>query len=160
MVDVAQKGTVLENLGVSIAVDQGATVGIRSTGLVCIPTSRLVLEDFVPDQEAFKERVAKELSLMNSADAVHTTIKSIRLVKIEAKLCAKRYGVFGTGDKRSLSGKAVFTFDYVGTRNASVTSGLLHIDVEARPKDAMLEREFTVAAIRQLRMRFSSDLNR
>lgn len=133
---------------VSIVVPRGSIVGTRAAGLLCLPSGRLVLEDFVPDQDAFKEQVDREIALKRPLFTQPFAISSVVLVRIESKLCAKDYGVFGTGNKRTLYGSAKFSFEHTAVRNGSLQKGLSVIEVVTQSKDGLTLPEITSRAIK------------
>lgn len=69
---------------------------------------------------------------------------AIDLKSIDAKLCAKGYGMFGTGDRRSMSGEVRFAFDWTLTpATGNLRTGRMLVTVklkksEGQPVEAVL----------------------
>ncbi len=101
-------------------------VGGVSAGWACLPSGRLHARDFVDDDADMADIINSlmtekaENRRMEAVEASAYSSLRIDLVQIKAKLCAKSYGVFGLGDKKSMSGKSQFTFNW------EIVDGMYH----------------------------------
>lgn len=103
---------------VKLAISPRESIGTASAGWACLPSGTLHIHDFVTDDAEMK-RVLQEIwqekysdSDQSAASANILKKLSITLTSAHTKLCAKSYGVFGLGNRSSLSGRAEFTFSW------------------------------------------------
>lgn len=119
--------------------------GVVSAGLACFPSGRLRIADFVRSESAFRDAVRDAFSGDPNAPRLNgkATI-SVALKSIDARLCARGYGVFGMGDRRSMSGESKFAFDWTYQPNeGDLKMGSTQVIIklkksEAQPVDAIL----------------------
>lgn len=112
--------------------------GARRAGLMCLPNATLRVRDFVFGGSDFNGIVSAALAAAQPAAAALVsdgTTVSIKLVSIDAKLCARNWGVFGRGDRVSLSGKARVTFDWTVTGAAGSKHETSDVAVEIARSD-------------------------
>lgn len=98
----------------SIEMDLEKPVGPIRAGLICLPKGRARGHDFVSGDTEFSAILQDELSdseeyrgkvAQYGRDGI-----TIELRNIEVSLCARHWGVFGTGDTKSFDGRAQFLF--------------------------------------------------
>jgi hypothetical protein len=73
----------------------------------------------------------------------------IALDRIDASLGARKYGAFGFGDKRSLSGQVAFEFSWSVTGSAATRHEIVRLEVPksgAKPAEAFLSDALAVLA--------------
>jgi hypothetical protein len=96
---------------------------------MCLPNGRVGFPELVPSPveaaQAFSSALARRFGDESRGPVIVATLEGY-----EGRLCARRYGVFGRGDRQSLSGKVTFRF--------AVTS--------PRPGEAARQVEITVKA--------------
>ena len=122
--------------------------GAKRAGLMCLPNGNLRVRDFVYGETDFNGIVSEALAAAQPAAAALVadgTTLSLKLVSIDAKLCARAWGVFWHGDRVSLSGKASMTFDWVmtdmaGSRHETSSVALEIARADAATTDQILRR--------------------
>lgn len=98
-----------------------ARAGLMKAGKLCLPSGVLRVSDFVSSDREL--RAITEQAIRENPNASKYSEQSnveIKLTAIDASLCAKSYGMFGLGDRRSLSGRTTFKFLW---RTAGAASG-------------------------------------
>lgn len=99
-------------LSAKLAIPLSASSGVLSAGTLCLPKGKSHVSDFVTSEVEFRRFAADAyLEVVQGAAGDSAKNLEVKLTGIEAKLCAKGYGMFGLGDRRSHSGKANFTFE-------------------------------------------------
>lgn len=135
--------------------------GILSGGLVCIPSGRLHVSDFVRSEAEFRSLVDEALQADQNLSQGVTLDRpriSITLKAVNAKLCARGYGVWGMGDRRSLSGKSKFLFDWTYQVSTEVTlTGTNEISVDLKKADAQPVGSILPIALRLLTEHIKED---
>ncbi len=129
-----------------IVIGLASHAGARRAGLLCMPNGSLRVRDFVSGESEFQGVVRDALAAAQPAAAALVsdgTTLTIRLMAIDAKLCARAWGAFGRGDRVSLSGKAAFTFDWavadkVGSRGDTSQVSFEVARTEAATADQIL----------------------
>lgn len=139
-------------------VNAHANAGIMKAGTLCLPSGRLHVSDFIAGND-FKSQVQQALALPNGELRTEPP-QSSRMLKIdlegvEASLCARKYGMFGLGDRQSMSGAADFHFAWSAGRTGSAAvvtrSETIHLEVrknEAKPAVQFLSDALNVLARR------------
>ncbi len=132
-------------------------VGPVRAGLMCLPNSSLRGRDFVRSQRdlaLLMQQVADERDVGGPAiDGLKVGFKAMRV-----KLCAKSWGVFGTGDRQDLSGEADFVFDWSA-------AGLLteprevRVQIKVSKGEAMPPSDIMREALRQLLAQIRQNLS-
>lgn len=135
-----------------VSMNASEKVGTQSAGWACLPSGTLHARDFASDDdlvgwlEAADNGRAGDKPLTDMYSELHVTLQSIK-----AKLCAKSYGMFGLGDKRSLSGTAEFGFDWTATTKIGTSkSGRVVITVSHDKKSAVPPPDYARDAVTQL----------
>lgn len=137
----------------------GAGAGIAKAGTLCLPSGRLHVGDFVEDAEDFTSQVRAAFNAANIEQPINQAVPSrmlkVSLEGIAASLCARKFGVFGRGDRQSMSGSADFHFTWSLSTPGSVAAAsraeTVHLDVrknEAKPTEQLLADALTVLARR------------
>lgn len=94
--------------------------GSMKAGKLCLPSGVLRVSDFVASDRAFWSITEQAIhGNPNASDFLKQSSIDLKLAAIDASLCAKNYGMFGLGDRRSFSGRATFKFTW---RTAGVVS--------------------------------------
>ncbi|HET9628625.1 MAG TPA: hypothetical protein VFP14_03990 [Novosphingobium sp.] len=97
----------------------------KAAGLACLPNGKIYLRDFAPSPLLARDQLADALDRMGAAPLATV---AVTLLSLEGKLCARDFGMFGRGDRQSLSGAVTFRFAW------SLESGSVHqeaVTVEA-----------------------------
>lgn len=87
--------------------------GQRRAGLMCFPNGALRIKDFVPAEGDFQlaaDRALRDLGASATPLRAAGVTFTLHLKAVKASLCARSWGVFGRGDRSSLSGTATVTF--------------------------------------------------
>lgn len=108
---------------------QAAHVG-KGAGLACFPNGKLRLRDFAVSPLVARDTLSAALG---EGEGGHLSAVAVTLLGMEGKLCARDYGVFGRGDRQSLSGAVTFRFSW--TRPDGAT-GAAAIRVESDRREA------------------------
>lgn len=137
---------------VAIASEDG--VGSLSAGKLCLPKGRLRTRDFVASGDAFQLLLNESAQALGNRDRLRSS--AISLTAIDARLCAKGWGAFGTGDTQALSGKAAFRFEWVPTGSDARQSRL--IDIAFDGKGARPPEDYLREAVRRLLMQLADTL--
>lgn len=91
-----------------------SAVGRMSAGKLCLPSGVVRVSDIVANQRELKlvaQAAADEVITELPATAPRTSLRvAISIEGIDAKFCQRKYGAFGMGDRRSLTGHANFEF--------------------------------------------------
>ncbi len=129
-------------------------VGPLRAGKLCLPNGKVRVRDFVASQSAFAAMVTDAADSRPADRNARPSTKSppvaVRLVGITAKLCAKDWGAFSFGDRRSLSGDAAFTFE-VGSGGVGADSAVTHqIVLKLKGSQALPPADILNAALIQL----------
>ena len=95
-----------------LEIASGETVGMVSAGMLCLPKGILRVRDFVWDDEDLTSVLREALAELHTGqrqDGLSWSPRaiSVTLTGIRAKLCARKWGVFGTGDTKSLAGEVL-----------------------------------------------------
>lgn len=89
------------------------SAGQARAGKLCFPNGKLHISDFIRSQQAFRQLVDdenQERSGSAGSNPQTSDQTEISLASAKASLCAKNWGAFGMGNRRSLSGKVTFNF--------------------------------------------------
>lgn len=89
------------------------SAGQARAGKLCFPNGKLHISDFVRSQQAFRQLLDDEIQERSGSAASNPQTSDqteISLASVKASLCAKNWGAFGMGDRKSLSGKVAFNF--------------------------------------------------
>ena len=124
MIEAASGSSVAPSISTAVEVPLSNGAGIVSGGLACFPSGRLHISDFVRSEGEFRELVNEAFQADQNSprgSIIDRTQVSISLKAVNAKLCARGYGVFGMGDRRSLSGNSKFVFDWTYRVSTDVT---------------------------------------
>lgn len=119
------------------------SVGVVSAGSVCFPAGKLVGSDFVDGKREFSDLLHVALADLESTkrSRLPGTLKSkfmVNLTGIKTKLCARSYGIWGMGDRKSLSGDAQFTFEWkVQLGSGNIQSGMRIINLHLKKDEAL-----------------------
>lgn len=151
-----ESGIRIADAKVSIPPEQ--KVGTVKAGLICMPKGTLRLADFVDDERDFSSRLQRAVDYEVSSSSFPrlsspATLK-VTLWGMKANLCAKSWGVYGTGDTKSLSGTARFTFSWKLENGAILTENAeevveLKIDKSgAASSSKLLDRALAILANR------------
>jgi len=122
---------------------QGGHVG-KGAGLACFPNGKLRLRDFTASPLVARDTLSAALV---QGEAGHPSVVSVTLLGMEGKLCARDYGVFGRGDRQSLSGAVTFRFGWTQDGGASHTAS---IRVESDRREAIPPAELFDRALADL----------
>jgi hypothetical protein len=129
-----------------------ASAGVLRAGLLCLPSGTAQVADFVSSEIDFQrvlDNVASALAASKSSR--FSPIRSVRLTGLNAKLCARSYGVFGMGDKVSHSGTVQVTFEIeTGGNGDRPTVDSRSIKLEIEKKDALPLRSILELALQEL----------
>jgi hypothetical protein len=132
-----------------------ARAGVTKAGMLCLPSGRLHVGDFVASEREFSERARHALDGEESIGAASRPLSapSLRIVLtgIEADMCARKYGIFGLGNRRALSGRVEFDFSWSILGDDAVKQEHIVIDVaksSAKPSDAILPDALSILAKR------------
>lgn len=139
----------------SVGVAFDARAGTAKAGMLCLPSGGFRVADFVASDVEFANQ-AREAFLSNGARATTAAQPEadglrIRLDRIEASLCARKYGAFGLGDKRSLSGQVEFEFSWTVTGDLIARHEIVRLAVpktKGKPAEAFLQDALAVFAER------------
>ena len=126
-------------LNTSLVAKLGDHAGQRRAGLVCMPNGGFHIRDFISGESAFHELVDQVLNEAKTKAApllANRTVLSISLISINSKLCARSWGVFGQGDRVSLTGTARMTFDWLVARSGSTRRENTEIVLDVARSDA------------------------
>jgi len=155
LIDVPQsERTTIENLSTEIEPLREARVGSLSAGIFCLPRGSLYREDFVGSVSDFRDVVESELA--NYRERASTDVEKslglerVALRSIDARLCAKKYGVWGTGEQSALSGRISIQFDVdrLVAGRAITSTRTIAFDIEGAK--AMTARQIFAKAVSQL----------
>jgi hypothetical protein len=131
-----------------------STVGPLRAGKLCFPNGKLRVRDFVSGQSAFGVMVTEAVDGLESNRKARLlaskTPVSIHLTEIKAKLCARDWGAFGYGDRRSLAGEAAFTFELGTVRQGSPVVTKHEVALKLKGAEALPPPEILQAALVQL----------
>ena len=129
-----------------------ASAGVLRAGLLCLPSGSAQVADFVSSEAEF-QRVLDEVvdPLVASGKRQLVPIRSVRLSALDAKLCARGYGVFGLGDKVSHSGTVQVSFEVETLGNDDrPTFDSKSIKLEIGKKDGRPLRSMLTLALQEL----------
>ena len=137
-----------------IVPDTTSTVGRMSAGKLCLPSGVVRLSDFVANQRELKlvaQAAADEVISESPITGARSSLRvAISIEAIDAKFCQRKYGAFGMGDRRSLTGHANFQFAW-RTLDAPAAPWIYQT-VEVRPAkgEARTLEQFLPEALRLL----------
>ncbi len=118
-------------------------IGHLRAGKVCLPNAALYFEDLYVSKSRLNELVylaVQNLPAGKFKSRVKATGLNLRLVDVDAKLCAKSWGLFGSGARDQLSGTVRLVFQWSHGSAPLVDQQSLEVAIpsdEARPKDAI-----------------------
>ncbi len=72
------------------------------------------------------------------------------LTAVDANLCARGYGAFGMGDRRSLSGRASFTFRLQWQDGQQRPPTLRTVSIERSKKEAIPADQYLALAMQEV----------
>ncbi|WP_311267425.1 hypothetical protein [Sphingobium sp. WCS2017Hpa-17] len=135
----------------SIAFPLNTVVGPVRAGLLCMPNGKLRGRDFLRSQRDFSLLIQRALS-ERQADPSLARLGDLQvdLQRMRVKLCARSWGVFGTGDRKALSGQAEFTFAWSSNRDSAATKSIARIIIERNKDDAIPTEEIMEQALNRL----------
>ena len=154
-----QPALVLEAAVVNARPD--ARAGVAKAGTLCLPSGRLHVSDFVAGDGDLTDRAQQALSTVRNERGLLAQPPSGRMLKIylegiDASLCARKYGMFGLGERRAMSGSMDFHFTWSVSRTGTVAvaprAETIHLDVrknEARAVEQFLS-DALVALAREI----------
>jgi hypothetical protein len=136
-----------------------AGAGIAKAGMLCLPSGRLHVSDFVEDPDDFVSQARAAFSPVSTelrpGRAVPARTLRVSLEGVAASLCARKFGVFGRGDRQSMSGSADFHFTWSiagpGSAVVATRAEIVHLDIrkeEAKPTGRLLAQALVVLARR------------
>lgn len=128
------------------ALSDGA--GILKAGLLCIPKGRARVADFVPSEAAYR-RIFEDAAY-DKGEASSLAANWPTLTRIDANLCAKGFGVFGMGDKRSMSGRVSFTFQFSEGAGQVRAPSMKTVLVDRTAREAIPTEQYLPLAIKSL----------
>jgi hypothetical protein len=136
-------------------------VGPLRAGKLCLPNGKVRVRDFISGQSAFGSMVTEAMDDLDSArkarlSALKTPV-SVHLVGIKAKLCARDWGAFGYGDRRSLAGEAAFTFELGTAQQGSPVVTKHEVALKLKGAEALPPSEILQAALNQLLATFADE---
>lgn len=137
-----------------IDVDLAEYVGMASAGLACFPSGRLRLREFVGSVSEFQR--LPEDTIKNNLNAsrpiMNMSLQTLTLKSMRAKLCARKYGALGFGDRNSMTGEAKFVFEWVRINSVRQQSvGTSEITVKLSKREAtVIDAIFPIALVRLL----------
>lgn len=111
-----------------LAVGADDRAGILSAGMLCLPHGILRVRDFVSDAREFEQSLNLAISRLDAqsyADFAFAngTSLTVRLTNVDAKLCSRKYGAFGFGDRKNLSGKVLVSFEWSKVSGGNYVNG-------------------------------------
>lgn len=118
-------------------------VGHLRAGKLCLPNAALYFDDFYVSKSRLIELVylaVHNLTAGKFKSKVEAEGLNIRLVDVDAKLCARSWGMFGSGARDQLSGSVHLAFQWSFGSAPLGDQQSLDVDVpssEARPKEAI-----------------------
>ena len=129
------------SISTSISLPASAVVGSRRAGNLCFPNGSLRVSDFVRSTTEFDEMAQSAFSRRSSFQAGRALLNHgaivITLKSMGARMCAKGYGLWGTGDRQSLSGNVSFQFGWSYTPTSSTPrTGSRTIEIKLSGKEA------------------------
>lgn len=144
----------------TLGVPLDARAGVAKAGMLCLPSGRLHVSDFVASEQEFSNQVGRAFEREVGAETSFPSpaVPSVRIVltSIDAELCARKYGAFGMGNRRALSGRVEFHFAWSAPGYGDVRQELISIDVaksSGKPAEAILPDALAVLATRTLAVR-------
>jgi hypothetical protein len=141
----------IPTVAASIEFPLTASVGPVRAGLLCMPNSKLHGRDFLRSQKDLALLIQRMLS-ERKADPFLAGINNfqINFQMLRVKLCARSWGVFGTGDTKALSGRAEFTFAWSIDRDAAAKKTISRFTIELDKAHAVPADEIMDAALNRL----------
>lgn len=151
----AQDANLANPIDATVSMDLKNSVGIVGAGLACLPAAKLVGSDFVDDKGEFADLLRSALANLEVAKrsklpgALNSRLQ-IGLTGMKTKLCARSYGIWGMGDRKSLSGNAQFTFEWkVRLESGNIQSGMRIVNLQLKKNEAMQPKPIFRMAIEQ-----------
>jgi hypothetical protein len=92
-------------------IQAGAGVGSRAAGKLCLPNGKLRRRDFLYGEEDAQWTLDRMLAQRGVSEAKRGRI-DVALTGIAVKLCARDWGVFGHGDRETLTGTVRTTWGW------------------------------------------------
>ena len=124
--NVAARGAI-ETIRVELPFD--ARAGSMKAGKLCFPSGVLRVFDFVSSDRELREITEQAVRAnLSASEGSNLPNLELKLTAIDASLCAKNYGMFGLGDRRSFSGRTTIKFMW---RMAGTGSGAWNTKVVA-----------------------------
>ncbi len=139
---------------VRIVPDAGSSVGRMSAGKLCLPSGAVRLFDIVANQRQLMliaQAAVDEITMASPATGPRIFVRvAISIEEIDVKFCQRKYGAFGMGDRRSLSGRAKFGFAWKQLDNPG-TPWIYHsVDVRPANGETRTIEQFLPEALRLL----------
>jgi hypothetical protein len=132
-----------------ISLENNKTIGLKKAGFACVPSGWLHVHDFVGDDTALIDVFEKEFE-RQAVDKDSLKGLSINLQDAEVNLCNRGYGIWGTGDTKSLSGKAKFTFSSKRTlSDGNIRVGSQIVNIELDKKSALAPEQIFAAIVKK-----------
>lgn len=130
-------------INVSTNLDYHAHIGRLRAGKLCLPNAPLFFNDVFVSKSRLNELgylVFRDLADGRFKSSVQKAGMSILLIDIDAKLCAKSWGFFGSSSRNQLSGSVRLVYQWA--QGSAPLAAAQTIDVEipsdqARSKDAI-----------------------
>jgi hypothetical protein len=141
----------LPTVTASIAFPLTTVVGPVRAGLLCMPNGKLRGRDFLRSHKDFPLLIQRALS-ERQADRSLADIGDLKVdwQMLRVKLCARSWGVFGTGDRKALSGQAEFTFAWSSDRDSATAKTIARVIIERDKDDAIPAEEIMDEALNRL----------
>lgn len=150
-------GSDIRTIATSIDFPLEAVVGPVRAGLMCLPNSTLRGRDFVRSQRDLTLLV-QQVAYEQNADSHRLDGLKIGFKAMRVKLCAKSWGVFGTGDRQALSGDADFVFEWSVESHLSMEPRTVRLQIKVGRDQAMPSNDIMREALNQLLARIRKDL--
>ena len=115
------------------------SIGPLRAGKLCLPKGRVAAADMISDARQFDLVVRQALD--EQPQVQQATLGSgaapkieIHLKSVAVRLCASSWGLFGTGDTKSLGGKADFTFTWKKDGQSVLAVETIPLEVSAKER--------------------------
>lgn len=136
-----------------ILVPLNKKVGSVRAGTLCLPKGSMSRAEIYLDEREFSGMLADAIERQGlegySSDLHVPKILKVELHNITVRLCAKNWGVFGLGDRESLSGNAQFYFAWQGTESAAEMEHS-KVEINLTPHEAMPIKAIAMLAVEKL----------
>ncbi len=102
--------------------------------------------------------LAQQVAFEQDADGHRLDGLKIGFKAMHVKLCAKSWGVFGTGDRQALSGDVDFVFEWSGGPPLSMEPRTVRLKIKVGKDQAMPSNDIMREGLNQLLVRIRQDL--